>query len=136
MRLRRIVPLSVALAGVLLAIGSSVTADADWRRCVTQPMVDGSRLTFLYPARLRPRRDPFNHWRLGRPQSFTGKLRRSLVAGFSTTTDGESIYLHCSPDGSGLPAGKRESPHRVSCDFGGPPRGWDVTIQDGAVGPF
>lgn len=136
MRPRRIMLMTVALVGILLAIGSSVTADADWRRCVTQPTADGSRLTFLYPGALQQKMDAGSHWMLARPQSFLGRFRRSFSPGFSTSTDGEFISVRCWPADFGLPPGKTETLHRYGCGNGGPPRGWDVTLQDGAKGPF
>jgi hypothetical protein len=130
MRFRRIAILTIALSGVMSAIYASVPR---WRRYVSRPLDDGTRVTFVYPATLRAA--PGQWASLGRPHSFPGAIIRTVrLFGLTGGYDGEYIRLGYDLDGSRPPEGKSAARHRWECGNGGPPRGWDVAVNHPASG--
>lgn len=127
----RLLLFGAALVGIQAAVAEGTPAPVTWRRHVSAPLADGTRVTFLYPASLRAEVKPTRGIILSRPASLLCRMRRASRLLPSDTS--EYIVISGRPVSGKISAGKSAGPHTWRCGNGGPPRGWDVTLMDPAT---
>ena len=138
MRLGRLAAFTIGLLAVLFLVGSLHSQEAGWKRYVSAPLPDGTRVTFLYPAELRLDVKGQRGFCLSRPESAVSSVRRLVPHGLPYSgAKGEYVRVAWRPLDSKspwkLPPGKSSKRHTWDCGNGGPPRGWDILINDRAT---